>query len=257
MDIKERNEPLVSVVMPACNAERFVRQAVESVLAQSVSDLELIVVDDGSEDGTKAIIEQIAQRDGRVRLVENETNIGVAGSRNRGMDLCRGSYTAFLDSDDYWNRDFLEKMIARAEEANADIVYCSYRLVDEAGQKVCNDFLVPQTADYEYSLYRSVITCSTALLTKAITERYRFPEDVYHEDIALWFRILKEGGTACGVPQVLAAYRQRSCSRSSGKLKSAWRRWEIYRRYLGIPAGKCAGLMVKYGIYGMIKYRKV
>lgn len=257
MDINERNEPLVSVVMPACNAERFVQEAIESVLAQSVSDLELIVVDDGSVDQTKQIVQEIAERDARVRLVENETNLGVAKSRNRGMDLCRGVYTAFLDSDDYWNRYFLEKMIARAEETKADIVYCSYCLVDEAGQKVCNDFLVPEAADYAYSLYRSVITCSTALLARKITKNYRFPDNVYHEDIALWFRILKEGGIACGVTEVLAAYRQRSGSRSSGKLKSAWRRWEIYRRYLGISRVESAVLMVKYGIYGLIKYRKV
>ena len=257
MYINDKTEPLVSVIMPACNAARFIKEAIASVLAQTVSDLELIVVDDGSADETKQIVGEIADRDSRVRLVVNETNLGVAKSRNRGMDLCRGAYTAFLDSDDYWHEDMLEKMLARAEETNADIVYCSYAMVDEQGQKVCNDFLVPESADYAYSLYRSVITCSTALLSKKVVERYRFPDNVYHEDIALWFRMLKEGGTACGVTEVLAAYRQHSGSRSSGKLKSAWRRWEIYRGYLGISTLGSLALMAKYGFYGIIKYRKV
>lgn len=257
MYIKETEKPLVSVIMPACNAESFIQEAVASVLSQSVSDLELIIVDDGSTDGTGAIIQALAEKDSRVRPVVNETNLGVAKSRNRGMDLCRGTYIAFLDSDDYWHTDMLEKMIARAEETGADIIYCSYSMVDEKDCKVCNDFIVPEQADYEYSLVRSVITCSTALLTRGIVERYRFPENVYHEDIALWFRILKEGGTARGVTEILAAYRQRSGSRSSGKLKSAVRRWEIYRGYLGISPIKCIGLLIRYGIYGVIKYRKV
>lgn len=257
MDIKEEKKPLVSVVMPACNAERFVEEAVMSVLGQTVSDLELIVIDDGSSDKTRQIVGRIAERDDRVRLVVNEENIGVAKSRNRGLDLSRGTYTALLDSDDYWHGDMLERMIARAQQTGADLIYCSYAMVDESGKKVCNDFIVPEEADYAYSLVRSVITCSTVLMTRRIVDAYRFPDDVYHEDIAMWFTILKEGGTACGVPEILAVYRQRSGSRSSGKLKSAWRRWEIYRKHLGIGICQSVVLMVKYGVYGLIKYKRV
>ena len=257
MDIKEERRPLVSVVMPACNAERFVEEAIESVLAQTVADLELIVVDDGSEDRTRQIAARIAARDSRVRLVVNEENIGVAKSRNRGLDLSRGSYTALLDSDDYWHSDMLEKMIARAETTGADVIYCSYAMVDENGKKICNDFIVPEEADYDYSLVRSVITCSTVLMTRKIVEAYRFPTNVYHEDIAMWFTILKEGGTACGVTEILAAYRQRSGSRSSEKLKSAWRRWEIYHKHLGIGTVQSAILMIKYGVYGLVKYKRI
>lgn len=251
-----KHTPLVSVIVPACNAEGFIEEAMMSVLNQSVRDLELIVIEDGSIDGTREVIRRIADQDPRVRVTVNEENLGVAKSRNLGMDLSRGQYIAFLDSDDYWHQDFLEKMIARGEQTGADIVYCSYAMVDEKGSKVCNDFMVPEQASYEYSLIRSVITCSTVLLTSQIAEGYRFPYDVYHEDIALWFRMLKEGAKAYGVTEILAAYRQRSGSRSSGKVKSAIRRWAVYR-HLDICGPKCLWLMFRYSVYGMKKYRRI
>lgn len=251
-----KRAPLVSVIVPACNAEAFIEEAMTSVLEQTVSDLELIVIDDGSTDGTRTVIERIAGQDARVRVVINEENLGVAKSRNHGMDLSRGAYIALLDSDDYWDKDFLEKMIARGKQTNADIVYCSYALVDENGRRVCNDFLVPEQASYEYSLIRSVITCSTVLMTKQIAEKYRFPYDVYHEDIALWFRMLKEGARAFGVTEILAAYRQRDGSRSSGKFKSAIRRWSVYR-YLDICGPKCLWLMFRYSVLGLKKYKRI
>lgn len=256
MEHIEQHDLLVSVIMPACNAENYIAEAITSVLGQSVRDLELIVIDDGSTDGTRKIVETFVQQDPRVRLVVNEGNLGVARSRNHGLELSSGKYTALLDSDDYWNSDFLEKMIARAEQTHGDIIYCSYALVGEKDEKVCNDFLVPEQADYEYSLVRSVITCSTVLLTRQMVEKYRFPYGIYHEDIALWFQMLKEGAKAYGVTEVLAAYRQRSGSRASNKLKSAVRRWPVYR-YLGICGPKCLWLLFRYSIYGIIKYKRI
>ena len=147
-------------------------------------------------------------------------------------------------------------MIARAEQTQGDIIYCSYALVGEKGEKVCNDFLVPEQASYEYSLVRSVITCSTVLLTRQMVERYRFPLGIYHEDTALWFRMLKEGAKAYGVTEILAAYRQRSGARSANKLKSAIRRWPVYRS-LGICGPKCLWLMFRYSVYGLIKYKRI
>lgn len=256
--MEEQNRaPLVSVIMPAYQAEPFIGEAVGSVLAQSVTDLELIVLDDGSTDRTREIVRDFAQRDHRVRLVVNEENMGVARTRNRGLDLCRGTYVALLDSDDYWQPRMLERMIARAEETGADIIYCSYALVDEQGRKICNDFIVPPTTSFEESIVRSVITCSSVLVTGSLARAHWFPTNVYHEDIALWFQLLKDGCRACGVTEVLAAYRQRANSRAGNKLTSAIRRWEIYRHHLGMPLGKCMSTMVRYGYYGLKKFKRI
>ena len=173
------------------------------------------------------------------------------------MELCKGHYVAFLDSDDYWKPQMLERMISRAEETAADIVYCSYELVDEGGKKVCNDFMVPLATTFKESIIRSVITCSTVLITGELAKNHRFPTNMYHEDIALWFQILRDGGTARGVPEILAAYRQRAGSRSAGKLTSAKRRWVIYREHLGMSMVQSIVTMIRYGYYGFLKYKKI
>ena len=101
MPINDR-KPLVTVIMPAYNAAGFIREAIQSVLCQTVTDLELLVIDDGSQDNTRQIVTDIAEKDHRVRLLVNEQNMGAAGTRNRGLELCRGQYVALLDSDDYY-----------------------------------------------------------------------------------------------------------------------------------------------------------
>ena len=249
--------PLVSVITPAYNAESFIRETIDSVLAQSVSDWELIVIDDGSTDDTQIIVAEYEKADDRIHLIINENNMGVARTRNRGLDMFRGQYVAFLDSDDYWEPQMLEKMFARAQETGADIIYCSYALVDESGRKVCNDFIVPPKTTFKESIVRSVITCSTVLITAELARNNRFPTDMYHEDIAMWFQILRDGGTACGVTEILASYRQRANSRSAGKLVSACRRWPIYRKHLNMSVPETIVTMVRYGYYGILKFKKL
>lgn len=254
---KEAPAPIVSVIMPAYNAEKFIEEAISSVLAQSVSNWELIVIDDGSQDGTQQIVADFTRKDSRVRLIVNEENMGVAKSRNRGLDVCCGEYVALLDSDDYWEPQMLHRMIACAQETKADIIYCSYAIVDEKRKKICNDFIVPEETSFRKSMIRSVITCSTVLLTKNIAKAHRFPTDIYHEDIALWFQLLRDGVVARGVTEVLAAYRQRGNSKTANKLKSACRRWVIYRKHLKLPIIQCIILLIQYGYYGVIKFKRI
>ena len=251
------NKPLVSVIMPAYNAALFIEEAINSVISQTITDWELLVIDDCSTDATSAIVNAIADRDNRVKLLVNEENMGAAGSRNRGLDIFQGQFVALLDSDDYWYPNMLEKMLARAEETKADIIYCSYELVDEQGKKVCNDFLVPEATSFRESIVRSVITCSSVLFTGELAKNNRFPLNMYHEDIAMWFQILRDGGTARGVPEVLAAYRQRSDSKTANKLKSAGRRWIIYRKHLKMSFLWSIKAMIGYGYYGLIKFRRI
>lgn len=256
MDV-ERKSPLVSVIMPAYNAEQFIEEAIDSVISQTVSDWELIVVDDCSKDATAKIVSEYADRDPRIRLFVNEENMRVARSRNRGLDVCQGEYVTLLDSDDYYEPNMLQRMMERARETKADIIYCSYALVDEQGKKVCNDFIVPEQTDFKQSLVRSVITCSSVLITREIARNNRFPTDIYHEDIALWFQLLRDGAVACGVPEVLAAYRQRAGSKTANKVTSAIRRWGIYRKHLKLPVHQCVGYMVRYAYYGLIKFKRI
>lgn len=248
--------PMVSVIMPAYNGERFIEAAIRSVMAQTFTDWELIVIDDGSQDATVDVITRLMGEDPRITLLRNEKNLGVANTRNRGLDLAAGGYVALLDSDDLWYPEKLEKQVALARQTGADVVYCSYAIVDEHGRKKCDDFLVPETTDFDAFLVKSVISCSTVLLSRKVTDAYRFDGTYYHEDLALWLQILKDGHRACGVPEVLADYRVMEGTRASNKLKSAAYRWQIYRKQLGFSLGKSAGLLVQYGLLGLKKYKK-
>ena len=111
--------PAVSIVMPAYNVAPYIREAICSALAQTYTDFELIVVDDGSKDDTAAIAKELAEQDARIRLVQ-QPNRGLAGARNTALRAARGEFFALLDSDDWWEREFLAEQIAILE-ANPDV----------------------------------------------------------------------------------------------------------------------------------------
>lgn len=256
MSDKENNMagPLVTVIMPAYNAERFIEEAISSVIGQTVSDWELLVLDDCSRDGTCAIVERLAAEDGRITLLRNETNRGVSRTRNRGLDLARGRYVAFLDSDDVWHPEKLEKQIDRACKTGAELVFCSYGIVNSTGEKAKTDYIVPDSIDFDGLLKENVIGCSTVLLTDAVARQYRFQTDFYHEDYVLWLSLLKQGYKAAGCTEILVDWRYLENSRSFDKRKSARNRWRIYREYLGLPIWKCIGSFAGYAVSGFRKY---
>lgn len=113
-------KPLVSVVMPVYNGEKYIQRAVDSVFEQKVS-LELIVIDDCSVDGTEKVMDKYKSR-GEVRYFRNKTNIGVSGSRNRGVREAKGIYVAFLDADDWWEKDKLKKQLILLEKTGSESV---------------------------------------------------------------------------------------------------------------------------------------
>ena len=250
-----KNPPLVTVIMPAYEAERFLEEAVRSVVDQTVTDWELLILEDCAKDGTLALAEKLAAEDVRIKLLKNDKNMGVAKTRNRGFALARGKYVALLDSDDVWYPEKLEKQIALAEKTGADVIYCSYGMMDEQGNKKCADFIVPEKTDFKSSLIKSVISCSTALLSREIVEKYRFREEYYHEDLVLWLEILGDGYRACGVTDVLAQYRILDSARSSDKIRCAVHRWPVYRKFLGYSPRKSLSLIMQYGLLGVLKYR--
>lgn len=248
--------PLVSVIMPAYNASEFIADSIQSVLEQTVSETELIVIDDCSTDETAAVVRRLAEADARIRLLPNERNLGTAQSRNRGLDHCRGTYAAFLDSDDIWHPKKLEKQLERIRETGADLVYTSYAIVDASGRRRCEDFLVPGSIDLDGLLKENVIGCSTVLLSHKAAGHFRFRNDFYHEDYVLWLQMLRSGCTAAGVREVLVDYRFHSDSRAANKLSSAAKRWQIYRSYLGLSRMKSIRYLSHYALAGLKKYKR-
>lgn len=254
MGVPNQENPLVSVIMPAYNAAAYIESAIRSVMAQTYSHWRLLVIDDGSGDDTCAIVTRLSGEDDRVTLLRNERNMGVAETRNRGLDLCDGSCVAFLDSDDLWHPDKLTLQVRKMQEEQADLVYTSYGIMDCEGHPCKKPYLVPDATDFDHLLRENVIGCSAVLISEALARTYRFAACFYHEDYCLWLKMLQDGHKAVGCQEVLMTWRLACGSRSFDKRNGACNRWRIYRRHLGLPLCKSLSCFASYAVNGIKKY---
>lgn len=245
---------LVSVVMPVYNSARFLRQAIESVLSQTYRNIELIMVDDCSTDESLQIMREYEAADERVCIIVNETNHGVARTRNRGIQAAKGEYIALLDSDDVWKDVKIERQIQLLVENNADIAYCSVDFIDEAGNKMGRSFIVPCETDYKEMMYRCYFICSTVVVKASMLKTHLFRTDYYHEDFLLWTELLALPAKTVGDQTVMALYRQINDSRSGDKVNAAKHRWKIYREALGQNLFWSSWNFVRYAFWGVVKY---
>lgn len=251
-----RENPKVCVIMPSYNAEKYIAEAIKSVMEQSYKNWKLLILDDGSSDRTVEIARGIADNDSRITVYQNPCNQGVAMTRNRGIELAEGEWIAFIDSDDMWHREKLEKQLEMSEKTGASILYSSYALVTENGEHR-EDYHVPATTCYEAMLKENVIGCSTVMLRRCAWERHRFPVDLYHEDYALWLKLLKLGYTASGCEEILVDWRVLENARSFNKWSAAKNRWKVYRQMEKLPIGKSLRVFAAYTYSGIAKHKRI
>jgi teichuronic acid biosynthesis glycosyltransferase TuaG len=247
--------PRVSVITPAYNAERFIGHTLDSVLAQTFGDLEVLVVDDVSKDGTRGIVESYATRDARVRLIRHEQNGGPAEARNTALKAARGRYIAFLDSDDLWTEAKLKTQLAFMEEQDCAFTLTSYRRISEQGDVISGLIPVPSSLDYEAALRNTAIATSTVLLDRSMTGPFEMMK-TYYDDYTLWLRLLKQGIVARGVPEDLARYRIVKSSWSRNKLRSAWQVWRVYRRIERLSFLRASRCFIQYAWNAVVKYSR-
>ena len=251
--MENTKQPLITVVMPNYNGQRFVEQAIDSVLAQTYTNFELIVVDDCSTDASLQLVEKKAAGDSRIRVITMDHNSGVANVRNTGIREAKGEYIALLDNDDLWTPDKLERQLAIAENG-AEIVYCSYDFIDEKGNPVGKPFIVPSQTNFNKMLALNAIGCSTSFIRADFMKAHPFSQGFYHEDYALWMELLRVCPTASGDREVLMHYRLVSGSRSNKKGNAAKKRWNIYRKALKLDVFTSVWAFVRYAVNGVIKY---
>jgi len=252
------DKPRVSIVMPAYNCIRYISWAVESVLEQSCPDWELIIVDDCSQDGSRERIETFSALDSRIRAFRNERNQGVGRSRNRGVELAKGEWIAFLDSDDVWTADKLEKQLSLlSREPGARLLYTGSAFMTESGEPLDYVLHVPEKIDRRRLLRQNLLSCSSAMVWRELMLRHPFPDRAdMHEDFAVWLQILSEEAYAYGVDEPLLIYRLSAQSKSGNKLKAAVMNWNTYRAAgLGLPGSLYN--MCWYAVNGLRKYRKL
>lgn len=233
MDEKEKQKkmPEVSIVVPVYRAKEYLRKTVEMVKAQSFADWELILVEDASGDGSLELAQGLAETDSRIRVIAQPENGGAARARNTGTRARKGRYLAFLDADDVWMPDKLEKELAFLKQKQAAFVFTSYEFGDEQAKGTGKIVHAPAALTYRQALSRTVIFTTTVMLdTEKIPEQLLYMPEIASEDTATWWQILRSGITAYGLDEVLAIYRRPKKSLSSNKGKAIVRIWNLYRR---------------------------
>lgn len=238
---------MISIVTPVYNAAAFIRQTMEMVQAQTYTDWELILVDDGSKDNSCEVIEDYLKEnpDERIRLIKKGINEGAALSRNRGIKEAKGRYIAFLDADDVWLTHKLQRQMEFMKEKDAGFVFSAYEFGDEEAIGTGRIVHVPDSLTYKKALSRTVIFTTTVLLdTEKVSKDLIYMPNVPSEDSATWWQILRNGHVARGLDEVVAIYRRPGKSLSSNKLKAIQRIWYLYRKVekLSLPSS-CIAFM--------------
>ena len=251
-----RDFGLVSVIMAAYNAEKTIEQSINSVLNQTYPAVELLVVDDYSQDRTVKLVENIMARDNRVRLIYNKENSGVSYTRKHGLEEAKGAWIAILDSDDIWAPEKLEKQIILQKKMNADLLFTGSAFMDSDGQPIDWYLHAPSEVTYRHLLKQNVLSNSSSLVRKELYEKYYAVGDGMHEDFAVWLGILKEGKKAYGVDEPLLTYRIAKSSKSGNKIKAAKMNWNTYR-YIGLNPLSALYHECWYVVKGLMKYKNL
>ncbi len=246
--------PEVSVIMPVHNSEAYLETAARSVLSQDYPSLELILIDDASGDGSRKMIRKLAAQDQRVRTIFLQESLGPAGARNSGIEVAKGQFIAFLDSDDVWDTEKLGQQLSFMKETGAALTFTAYRKIDWSGVRG-RVISVPDRVNYHSLLKSNVIGMLTAMYDRARLGTRLLPPIRKRQDYALWLRILKEGHIARGLNRPLAFYRIHRGSISRNKIDAARYQWRVYRELEGLGRMKSAWYFAHYAAYGLLKQR--
>lgn len=248
------NQPPVSVVMPVHNAEAVLEDTVNSVLMQSFSDFELIMVEDNSDDGSLELMKELASKDVRIRVIVNEGEHGAAHARNTGIRAARGRYLAYLDADDIWHKDKLKKTLGFLKRRDASFVFTAYEFGDENAKGTGRVVKVPPVLDYTHALTRTIIFTSTVMLDlEKLGKKLVYMPAVPSEDTASWWRILRSGVNAQGLNENLVTYRRAGKSLSSNKLVAVKRIWYLYRRQAHLNVPRSIICMFGWGVRAVLR----
>lgn len=253
---------MISIIMPAYQAEKTIADAIRSVLAQSFQDWELIVIDDCSADNTCGLVEELKKNLPRemgekIRLIKKQKNTGVSESRNLGAEMAQGDWIAFLDSDDLWATDKLEKqMQLLAAHPDAGILFTGSAFIRGNGERSSYVLQVPEEITYRRLLRQNLISCSSVVMRRELFLRHRMQHDELHEDFLLWLKLLKDGVRAYGVNEPLLLYRLSPASKSGNKLHAARMTWRVYR-HMGLGFGTSLSCLVSYTLRNTLKYRRI
>ena len=221
---------LVSVITPTYNCGKFIAQTIESVQSQTYTNWEMIIVDDCSTDNTKSVVAEIASTDDRIKYFCLDKNSGAAVARTKAMELAKGDYMAFLDSDDIWKPQKLEKQLNYMRKNNINFSCTAYEQIDEENHLLGKVIKTVKKTNYNRLLLDCPVGNSTVMYNVENMGKFVVPNIRKRNDDALWLQMLKKEKYIYGMPDVLMEYRVRQNSISSNKLSLIKYHWILYRQ---------------------------
>lgn len=244
-------QPLVSVIMPAYNAEKYIKQSIASVISQSYSNWELLITDDRSTDETQRIVEKYGSKDPRIKLFISAKNGGAGVARNNSIKQANGRFIAFLDADDQWLPDKLTKQIDFMLSNNYSLTYTAYQKLE--GEIPKGVIIPPSSTTYKKLLNGNVIGCLTAMYDTKVLGKHYMPLIRKRQDMGLWLSILQKVTYAYSLPDVLALYRVDS-GMTQNKFKILKWQWLFYREVVKLNFFRAIYHFIIYSVKGFLKH---
>ena len=224
-------EKLVSIIIPTYNSADFIADALASVQQQTYPNWEVILVDDGSTDATLVIAQKIAETDHRIRIFKNPTNSGTGVTRNNALHHCQGNYIAFLDADDLWKPNKLERQLQFMQEQQQPFTFSFYECIDEAGNSLNKLVEAPRNLSYRQLFFCNYVGNLTGIYDADFFGKIAISSIRKRQDWMLWLTILKKLKSAKLVPESLAYYRIRNNSLSASKVALLQHNFAVYRQF--------------------------
>lgn len=245
----------VSILMPVYNATATLARSVASVQAQTFRDWELLMVDDGSTDGSVQLAADLAASDPRIRCLTLPENCGAAVARNHGLDAAKGRYITFLDTDDLWRPEKLSRQLEFMSEHDSTLSFTGYSRVSKAGALIVK-IGARRRVEYPDLLKRNVIGCLTVMYDSTRLGKVPMPTLRRQHDYALWLQLTRLVGAAEGLNEDLAIYRVSMSSLSGNKWRAAQDIWRVYRQCEKLSLPSSIWYFAHYTFYGF-RYRLI
>ncbi len=247
-------EGLVSVIMPIYNAEKYLDNTLESIFSQDYENIEIVLVDDCSKDGSATVIMNLQKTHPEIVYFLQEKNMGAGAARNKALELAKGQYVAFLDSDDLWLPGKISRQIELMRSTNSPFSYTAIEMMDEKSETIKGKRNIKETCDYKYLLHNTIIATSSVVIDRTVLGDFRMPLRRGGQDYATWLMLLRDGAVARGINETLVRYRVASGSLSSNKFKSIKQVWEIQTQDEGINKISVAFHVLCFGFNAFKKY---
>jgi teichuronic acid biosynthesis glycosyltransferase TuaG len=243
----------VSIIVPCFNSANHLQETISSVLNQSYSNWELILVDDCSTDGTPEMLNEFASAYPNITAKLLSVNGGAGVARNAGLEIATGRFISFLDADDKWLPQKLEKQVSFMIESKAAISHTSYIIVDEEGNRLPGGVIASKEVGLSSYMANTEIGMSTSLIDRNVVGDFRLDTVRTRQDTKLWLGLLEKGFLSKGVEEILVEYRVRRGQISGNKLKMAVRTLSVYWAVSSLPAWKRILYFIYYCINALRK----